>query len=122
MNIIGCYAQTEIGHGSNVAGLETTATLDMSTDEFVIHTPTIKATKFWPGSLGVLSTHAIVFARCIAGENDYGVQPFMIPIRSLETHKALPGIDVGDVGTKLGYAAMDNGYLSFDHVRIPREN
>jgi len=63
MSIIGCYAQTEIGHGSNVAALETTAILDLATDEWVIHTPTIKATKFWPGSLGVHATHAVVFAR-----------------------------------------------------------
>jgi acyl-CoA oxidase len=53
LNILGCYAQTELGHGSNVAGLETTATLDKATDEFVIHTPNIKATKFWPGALGL---------------------------------------------------------------------
>jgi hypothetical protein len=78
LNITGCYAQTEVGHGSNVAGLETTATLDMETDEFVIHTPTITATKFWPGSLGVVSTHAVVFARCLANGNDYGVQPFIV--------------------------------------------
>ena len=51
--IIGCYAQTELGHGSNVAGLETTAELDTSTDEFVLHTPNFKASKFWPGNLGV---------------------------------------------------------------------
>ena len=51
--IIGCYAQTELGHGSNVAGLETTATFDLDADEFVIHTPTIKAAKFWPGNLGI---------------------------------------------------------------------
>ena len=28
LQIIGCYAQTEMGHGTNVAGLETTATFD----------------------------------------------------------------------------------------------
>lgn len=28
LHIIGCYVQTELGHGSNVAGLETTATFD----------------------------------------------------------------------------------------------
>ena len=73
LNIIGCYAQTELGHGSNVAGLETTATFDLKTDTFVIHSPTIKASKFWPGALGCQSNHAVVFARCICGENDYGV-------------------------------------------------
>ena len=51
--IIGCYAQTELGHGSNVAGLETTATFLPESDEFVIHTPSIKAAKFWPGNLGI---------------------------------------------------------------------
>ena len=72
LHIIGCYVQTELGHGSNVAGLETTATFDQETDEFVIHTPHIRATKFWPGALGKVCTHAVVFARMKIGENDYG--------------------------------------------------
>jgi acyl-CoA oxidase len=63
--ILGCYAQTELGHGSDVARLETTAILDKSTDEFVIHSPTLSSTKFWPGDLGRSTTHAIVFARLI---------------------------------------------------------
>lgn len=71
--IWGCYAQTELGHGSNVAGIETTATFDKATDEFVIHTPTITATKYWPGDLGRHTSHAIVFARLKIEENDYGV-------------------------------------------------
>ena len=49
---MGCYAQTELGHGSNVAGIETTATLDSNSDEFVIHSPTVTSTKYWPGGLG----------------------------------------------------------------------
>lgn len=65
LEMIGCYAQTEMGHGSNVAGIETTATFDKTTDEFVIHTPSIRAIKFWPGALGVLATHAVVMARMI---------------------------------------------------------
>jgi acyl-CoA oxidase len=73
LNIIGCYAQTELGHGSNVAALETTATLDMASDEFVINTPNIKATKFWPGQLGLFATHAVVFARLIIKAKDYGI-------------------------------------------------
>ena len=62
-SIMGTYAQTEIGHGSNVAGIETTATFDKSTDEFVIHTPSPTATKWWPGDLGNFSSHAMVFCR-----------------------------------------------------------
>lgn len=45
MQIIGCYAQTELGHGSNVQGLETTATFDLQTDEFIIHSPTLTSSK-----------------------------------------------------------------------------
>lgn len=113
-NILGCYAQTEIGHGSNVQGLETTATFDKATDEFVIHTPSIRATKFWPGGLGVQATHAVVYAQLVIDGNSLGPYPFIVPIRSLETHLPLPGIDVGDIGTKMGYNSMDNGYLSFN--------
>jgi len=40
----------------------------------------------------------------------------------LENHLPLPGIKVGDIGPKLGYNFKDNGFLSLDQVRIPREN
>lgn len=119
LNIIGCYAQTELGHGSNVKDLETTATLDMKTDEWVLHTPHIKATKFWPGQLGY-GTHAIVFARMIIDGTDYGVSPFMVQVRNLDNHSIMPGIDLGDIGKKLGFNSADNGYASFNQVRIPR--
>ena len=88
----------------------------------MIHTPTIKATKFWPGSLGIVATHAVVYARMIIDEDDNGVQPFIVPIRSLENHVPFEGVKVGDIGSKMGYNFVDNGYLSFDHYRIPREN
>ena len=81
VNHLGCYAQTELGHGSNVAGLETTATLDKTNDEFVINSPTITSTKYWPGDLGRNASHAIVFARLKIDGNDYGVQPFLVQVR-----------------------------------------
>ena len=118
----GCYAQTELGHGSNVAGLETTATLDRKTDEWVLHSPTVSSTKFWPGGMGRWANHAIVFARCLVGENDYGVMPFMVQIRSLEDHTPCKGVQVGDLGTKFGYNSKDNGWLILNKVRIPRED
>nr|AAW78690.1 peroxisomal acyl-CoA oxidase 1B [Solanum lycopersicum] len=124
MQIIGCYAQTELGHGSNVQGLETTATFDPQTDEFVIHSPTLTSSKWWPGGLGKVSTHAIVYARLITDGKDHGINGFIVQLRSLEDHKPLPGITVGDIGTKFGngaYNTMDNGVLRFDHLHIPRD-
>ena len=61
-NIIGCYAQTELGHGSDVKHLETTATFDRKTDEFVIETPTLTSTKWWPGDMGRFANYALVMA------------------------------------------------------------
>ncbi|KAJ6851121.1 peroxisomal acyl-coenzyme A oxidase 1-like [Iris pallida] len=124
MQIIGCYAQTELGHGSNVQGLETTATFDPKSDEFVIHSPTLTSSKWWPGGLGKVSTHAVVYARLITDGQDHGVHGFIVQLRSLDDHSPLPGITVGDIGTKFGngaYNTMDNGVLQFDHVRIPRD-
>ncbi|KAK8479402.1 hypothetical protein V6N13_036426 [Hibiscus sabdariffa] len=123
MQIIGCYAQTELGHGSNVQGLETTATFDPQTDEFDIHSPTLTSSKWWPGGLGKVSTHAVVYARLITDGQDHGVHGFIVQLRSLDDHLPLPGITVGDIGMKYGsgaYNSMDNGLLRFDHVRIPR--
>ncbi|KAG2609588.1 hypothetical protein PVAP13_4KG051400 [Panicum virgatum] len=122
--IIGCYAQTELGHGSNVQGLETTATFDPMTDEFVIHSPTLTSSKWWPGGLGKASTHAVVYARLITEGKDYGIHGFIVQLRSLEDHSPLPGVTLGDIGGKFGsgaYNSMDNGVLRFDHVRIPRD-
>ena len=29
-------------------------------------------------------------------------------------------MEVGDIGSKLGYNSIDNGYLMFDKVKVPR--
>lgn len=65
LEIVGCYAQTEMGHGSDVQSLETTATYDRNTDEFVLNSPTISSAKFWPGDLGFEANWALVFARLL---------------------------------------------------------
>lgn len=89
LSILGCYAQTELGHGSNISGIETTATLDKNTDEWIIHSPTVTSTKFWAGGLGMWANHAVVFAQCNVDENNYGVMAFIVPLRDKETHKPL---------------------------------
>ena len=82
-DIHGCYAQTEIGHGSNVAGIETTATFDKESNCFDIHTPSMTATKWWPGDLGRYANFATVFAKVIIKDddgnaNDYGIGVFIV--------------------------------------------
>lgn len=120
--IIGTYCQTEIGHGTFVRGLETTATFDRDADQFVIHSPTVSATKFWPGGLGYSCSHAIVMAQLIISGKHYGVHPFMVQLRSLEDYKPLPGIELGDIGPKMNLNSTDNGYAIFTNIRIPRHH
>uniref|UniRef100_A0A8D0U696 Acyl-coenzyme A oxidase n=1 Tax=Sus scrofa TaxID=9823 RepID=A0A8D0U696_PIG len=122
LEIIGTYAQTELGHGTHLRGLETTATYDPATQEFILNSPTVTSIKWWPGGLGKTSNHAIVLAQLITQGKCYGLHAFIVPIREQGTHKPLPGITVGDIGPKFGYDEMDNGYLKMDNYRIPREN
>ncbi|GLD93285.1 hypothetical protein PINS_up001877 [Pythium insidiosum] len=120
--MVGCYAQTELGHGSNVRGLETTATFVRDSDEFEIHSPSLRAIKWWPGALARTANFGVVYARLLIDGKDYGVHNFMVQLRDLETHAVLPGITCGDIGGKIGFNGVDNGYCRFDRVRIPRKN
>ncbi|KAJ1830089.1 hypothetical protein LPJ63_005155 [Coemansia sp. RSA 2711] len=120
--ILGCYAQTEIGHGSNVQGLETTCTYVAETDEFEVHTPNIRACKWWIGSLGVTATHAVVMAQLVVAGRAHGPHAVVVPLRSERDHAPLAGVTVGDLGPKFGFNAMDNGFLLLDRVRVPRDN
>ncbi|KAM4842877.1 peroxisomal acyl-coenzyme A oxidase 1 isoform 1-T1 [Thomomys bottae] len=122
LQIIGTYAQTEMGHGTHLRGLETTATYDPKTQEFILNSPTVTSIKWWPGGLGKTSNHAVVLAQLYTQGKCYGLHAFIVPIREIGTHKPLPGISVGDIGPKFGYEEMDNGYLKMDNYRIPREN
>ncbi|KDN48547.1 acyl-coenzyme A oxidase I [Tilletiaria anomala UBC 951] len=118
--MFGCFCMTELAHGSNVAGLETTATFDEKTDEFIIHTPHLGATKWWIGGAAQTATHGAVFAKLIVNGRSYGTKTFIVPLRNPQTFDLLPGINVGDIGKKMGRDSIDNGYVQFTNVRIPR--
>ena len=118
--MIGCFAMTEIGHGSNVAGVETTATFDEASDQFVIHSPTITATKWWIGGAAHTATHAVVFAQLLVGGKRYGVKSFVVPLRDPNDYSLLAGVNIGDIGKKMGRDGIDNGWITFTNVRIPR--
>ncbi|KAL4713952.1 hypothetical protein ACJJTC_015606 [Scirpophaga incertulas] len=119
-NIIGSYAQTELGHGTFVRGLETLATYDNHTKEFVLHSPTITSYKWWPGGLGHTANYAVVMAQLHTNGLCHGVHAFIVQLRDEETHKPLPGIILGDMGVKMGLQPVNNGFLAFNNVKIPR--
>ncbi|CAH1782747.1 unnamed protein product [Owenia fusiformis] len=119
--ILGTYAQTELGHGTFLRGLEMEARYDKSTEEFVISTPKHSSMKWWPGSLGHSSSHAVLLATLYIDDQNCGMQPFIVQLRDLNTWKPLPGVEVGGIGPKMALATTDNGFLVLNNVRIPRD-
>ena len=92
--IIGTYAQTEMGHGTFLRGLETTATYDPKSREFIMHTPTIRAYKWWPGGLARTANYAVVMAQLITNGKSYGPHQFLVQLRDEETYEPLKGVKV----------------------------
>lgn len=117
--LLGCFAMTETGHGSNVQALGTTATYDVEAGEFVIHTPHREARKDYIGNAAAHGQAAVVFAQLDVGGEPRGVHAFVVPIR--RRGRVLPGVTAEDDGLKMGLNGVDNGRLAFDHVRVPRE-
>ncbi|HEY9418521.1 MAG TPA: acyl-CoA dehydrogenase [Pseudonocardia sp.] len=118
--LLGCFAMTESGHGSDVQHLRTTATYDPDAGEFVIHTPEPGARKDYIGGAAHDARMAAVFAQLITDGKSHGVHCFLVPIRSA-AGESLPGVTISDCGHKAGLNGVDNGRLVFDSVRVPRE-
>ncbi|AEF35578.1 MAG: acyl-CoA dehydrogenase [Mycolicibacter algericus] len=126
LDLLGCFAMTETGHGSDVQALETTATYDPATEEFVIDSATGTARKDYIGGAAETATIAAVFAQLRTPgpggeEQGHGVHCLLVPIRDSEGND-LPGVTTSDCHYKGGLPGVDNGRIVFDHVRVPREN
>ncbi len=121
LELPGCFAMTETGHGSNVAEIETIATFDPATDELVIHTPRPSARKDYIGNAAAHGQLATVFAQLVVGGDEHGVHAILVPIRD-PSGADMPGVTIEDCGAKLGLNGVDNGRLLFDQVRVPRGN
>jgi acyl-CoA oxidase len=121
LEIPGCFAMTETHHGSNVRGIETTATYQHASRSFVIQTPHINAQKEYIGNAAMHGQMATVFAKLIIDGKDYGVSAFVVELRD-KTGKTLPGIIIEDCGRKMGLNGVDNGKIRFDNVVIPYDN
>lgn len=121
LELLGCFAMTETGHGSDVQALETTATYDPATEEFVIDSPTGTARKDYIGGAAETATIAAVFAQLITQGESHGVHCLLVPIRDAQGND-LPGVTTSDCHYKGGLPGVDNGRIVFDQVRVPREN
>lgn len=121
LELPGCFAMSETGHGSNVRDIETTAHYDLRTDEFVIDTPSRQAWKDYIGNAALHARMATVFAQLEVNGQQHGVHAFLVPLRDRQG-KVLPGIQIEDCGHKIGLNGVDNGRIAFSSVRIPRAN
>ncbi|XP_027342003.1 acyl-coenzyme A oxidase 3, peroxisomal-like isoform X3 [Abrus precatorius] len=119
--IKGCFAMSELGHGSNVRGIETVTAYDSNTGEFVINTPCESAQKYWIGGAVNHATHTVVFSQLHLNGTNQGVHAFIAQIRDPDGN-ICPNIRIADCGHKIGLNGVDNGRIWFDNVRIPREN
>jgi len=116
--LMGCFAMTETGHGSNVQALGTVATYDASTQEFVVTTTREDAVKDYIGNAAKHADVAVVFAQLEVGGESQGVHAFVVPIR--DGGEPCPGVHLEDDGRKMGLNGVDNGRIRFEGVRVPR--
>eukprot|EP01080_Neovahlkampfia_damariscottae_P010924 gene10924-3629_t len=124
LNYFGCFALTELSHGTNTKEIRTTATYSSKTEEFILHTPDEEAAKCWVGGLGKHCTHAVIAAQLFIDQKHFGIHWFVTQIRNTKTHLPMPGVTVGDFGLKnnMIWEGMDNGFCMFDNYRIPRKS
>ncbi len=120
MKLLGCYAMTELGHGSDVSELETTITYVPEADEYEVHSQTPEATKAYIGNAARDGRMAVVFGQLLVRGKNHGVHAVLVPIRD-EAGADLPGVTSSDHGGKGGLLGVDNGMLRFDRVRVPRQ-
>jgi len=121
LELPGCFAMSELAHGSNVRDVETVAYYDEASGEFVVHTPSEGARKEWIGNAAQHARVATVFAQLEVKGERHGVHALLVPLRD-EQGRLLHGVRVEDCGVKMGLNGVDNGRLWFDRVRVPREN
>uniref|UniRef100_A0A1Y1M5H5 Uncharacterized protein n=1 Tax=Photinus pyralis TaxID=7054 RepID=A0A1Y1M5H5_PHOPY len=116
------FMLTEVAHGSDTRNMQTTATYNEESQEFILDTPNFQAAKCWSGNLGMSCTIGIVFAQLYVKGSCYGLHAFLVPIRHPGTYEVYSGITIKDMGLKLGLNGVDNAIILFHKYKIPRSN
>jgi len=120
LNDVGCFGLTELGYGNNAVQMETTATYDEKTKEFVVNTPNTLAQKYWITNGAVHAKHVVVMAQLIVKGKNEGIHAVLVRMRDNDL-KTMPGVTIEDMGFKMGLNGVDNAKLAFNNVRVPRE-
>jgi alkylation response protein AidB-like acyl-CoA dehydrogenase len=102
---MGCVAVTEPSGGSDVLGMQSTATL--TGDKWILNGRKCFITN------SHLSDYWVVIAR--TGEGSKGLSAFLVD-------KDAPGAKTGRVEHKVGLRGSNTGELVFDNCEVPREN
>ncbi|WP_290813448.1 acyl-CoA dehydrogenase family protein [Halovivax sp.] len=104
---VSASAISEPAHGSNVAGMETSAQSDG--DEYVLN-----GNKMWITN-GTVADVAVVMAKTSPGDGHRGITAFLVPMDAT-------GVSTEKIDNKLGIRASDLAEVVLDDVRIPAEN
>lgn len=101
--------------------METTAVYDAKTASFIINSPSVLSQKYWITNGAVHANYALVFAQTHVSSKNEGINAFLVPIRD-SALKPYPGVEINDMGYKIGLNGIDNAALKFHKVVIPRVN
>jgi acyl-CoA oxidase len=115
---LGCFSLTEKLAGVN-SGLvvNTTATWDPAAQGFILHTPNEGARKNWI-SQGLVADKTVVVADLRLDGKSLGPHAFLTDLRV--GGRVVPGVSHGDMGRKTVGNDLDNAWIAFDGVRLPR--
>ncbi|RXK50350.1 acyl-CoA dehydrogenase family protein [Halorientalis pallida] len=102
-----CSMISEPAHGSNVAGIETTAEKDG--DEYVIN-----GSKMWITN-GTVADVGVCMTKTTPGEGHGGITAFLVPMDT-------DGVQTEKIDNKLGIRASDLAEVMLDDVRVPEAN
>ncbi|MCA9592667.1 MAG: acyl-CoA dehydrogenase family protein [Myxococcales bacterium] len=118
--MLGGFAMTELGHGSNVRDIETVARYHPDQNAFVLRTPKESARKEWIGNAGEDGRFMTVFCQLEVDRRRHGVHALLVRIRH-DDGTPVTGVRTEDAGPKMGLNGVDNGRLWFDDVVVPRD-
>jgi acyl-CoA dehydrogenase len=110
----GAMAMTEPQAGSDTSNIQTTATFDPATNEWVLNGQKIFCTS---GKLALDESDGlvVVWATVDKSAGRAGMKPFVV-------EAGAPGVIISKVEEKLGIRASDTAQIILDNCRIPAEN